>query len=90
MLDLTCVESRPSIIISWRADLLHSVDLAKLLDWCQLSLACRLLVELNIHGDHCMAASSWLVPVAKLKTGAVLSVTLAELEGITVTAGEVT
>ena len=37
-----------------------------------------------------MAASSWLVPIAKLRTGAVLSVTLVELEGITMTAGEVT
>ena len=36
-----------------------------------------------------MAASSGLVPVAKLKTGAVLSATLVELEGI-MTAGEVT
>ena len=37
-----------------------------------------------------MAASSGLVPVAKLKTGAVLSATLVALEGITTTAGEVT
>ena len=51
----------------------------------------RLLVELgeivyrgfNIHGDHRVDASSRFIPVAKLKTGAVVLATIVELGGIT-------